>query len=654
MNKKIMYLIVVITMSWCLMITAGNAKKYSDPPSGQGLSTVGTGGDYATLYEAALDFTTTANTGNWTVEILSDTIEPPYTIIFANTVGSNTVLIKPAAGVTATINITQTIDNPGYSGHIYIGCRSTTSGAGLDDLVKTDNIIIDGSNNGTNTRDLTFINQDTTITYAQIFRIVGDCDNITIKNCNIINRTRASAASPHAIQFTSRMTTNATVGLIPDNGKVLNCYIVCTSSVSGHGITVGFSTAAGFPLPTGTCASGMEFRNNLIEARTRGIFLNGVANATIAGNTVRVNQLSTGWYSAGIWHFSANGASGWTMDIYNNVLDKLYSGNTHGGAAYGIGGLDLRNSGGTYNVFNNMLTGFALGGTTVNTSNVIYRGIYAVGNNTCNIYHNSINMAGNPNYQGLVANNANALISGVTTVRIKNNIIRQAQVGAACISIYGLDSATPGMLECDYNDLYADTAAGATTGRWFGVNQLTLSNWTTVTGVDINSQDVDPFATSPNKWVSETDLHFTGVNASPLAPGIPITSPFPITTDIDGNQRSISTPWKGCDEPIPPLYTTPASIVTRPGDPAITINAFGGTPDYYWVVNGGIGTLDVNTGAIVQFTPTDSTAYGSITVTDSTTPTPKKFTIPVSVIPTTAPLFIEAVENKRSSIEQAE
>jgi hypothetical protein len=70
-KKYFVYIVLVFLTS----IAFG--KKFSDPPAGQGLSTVGISGDYTSLREASEDFSGLVGgcTGNWTLEILNDLID---------------------------------------------------------------------------------------------------------------------------------------------------------------------------------------------------------------------------------------------------------------------------------------------------------------------------------------------------------------------------------------------------------------------------------------------------------------------------------------------------------------------------------------------------------------------------------------------------
>jgi hypothetical protein len=626
-------LCALLAMSLLLCFSLASAKKYSASPAGQGTSTVGIGGDYANLGEACMDFNTTANTGNWTIEILSDLTEPSN-IAFGNTVSTNTVLIKPAAGVTATVTFSTTTDNSGPSGSFIVGSNTIDSYT----LFTVNNFIIDGSNNGTDSRDLTFQSVPGYIGYMYLIRPLGKCEGFTIKNCNLL-ALGGTASSCYGVYPTTRKV--GTEVLRPDNSKIINNYIVCSSNWAGQGIGYGIGGAAAGD----TTAQNIEISGNTIIARTRGIFLNGVQSGVIKNNTIQINQPTTGYSSYGIWHYSCNGVPGFSLDVYGNKIDSLVSGNVTGGA-YGLTAIDLGSGSGTfvngtYNIYNNMVCGFNYSGaTTVIASNILYRGISCSNATTVtyNIFNNSVNM---PLIANLAAESTNYCFgigfpssTFAGTANIKNNIVRNAQTNGADFYC----NSTIATIVSDYNDYYP--ATGVSFAQLGSPNiYATLAAWTAATGLDLNSQSVDPMATAPNAWKTATDLHFNGTNAAPLTSGTPITTPFAITTDIDNQLRSATAPWKGADEAFDPLVVDPYAINVAPGSAAVTVTVSGGQAPYTWSLStSALGTLNTTSGATVSFTPGSVNISGTLTVSDNVG---QSASIEVVITPTAAPLAKE-------------
>lgn len=530
------------------------AKKLSDPPAGQGTSTVGTGGDYASLAEAAADFVGLAGglTGNWTVEILNDLTEP-NNIPFGNATNGYTITIKPATGVTATVTFTQTTD-PTVSGHFVIGVTSLTN---LDAVAPTHNVIIDGSNSGGTTKDLTFQNSNASIANARVIRVFGNSDNVVIKNCIIKNRSTASSAT-YAVDYTTRQTAGGPS--IPDNGLIDNCTIESISAGAAQGIQFGVSGT----IPAGNAQTGMTVQNCIITARSRGIFLNQNAGAIIRNNIIRINQISGGFSSVGIFHNSSNGTTGWTMEIYNNILDQLATANTTAGN-YGITAMELSGGAaspnvGTYKVYNNMICGFSYpSGSAVDQ---LYRGIRTGSASVyLDIYNNSIYMPHFDVVSGATAGNAGAIIlvsaSNTLACNVKNNMICIKQANGI-----GILKGTNTGFSSDYNNVYASSST--IFGRLGSTNYNTLSDWQSGTGQDANSTDKDPTVAQPpysGKWVSGTNLHFDA-QPGPIpgwATGIPISG---ITFDIDGDTRGTNYPMKGCDD-SPSLPVTLDMVVVE-------------------------------------------------------------------------------------------
>ncbi len=525
----------------------GFAKKFSDAPGGQGISTVGSGGDYASLAAAAADFNGYPGgcTGNWTLLILNSLTESSN-VAFGNATNGYTVTIKPNTDVTATISFTDATDRT-ISGSLIIGATNVNNWASI---VSTHNFVIDGSNAGTNSRNLTLENVNGDLANARVVRIVGNSDNVTIKNCIIKNRS-VNSGPTFGVDFTSR--NDGSNNYIPDNGTLDNCAIESKNSASAIGVQSGSSGT----ITSGNAQTGMTIKNCTITAQERGISLTQTSSATICDNTIKINQTSTGKNCFGFMHWSSNGAEGWTMNIYNNKFTQLQSPNSsanNGLTAIDVTGAPLSGTAPTYNIYNNMICGFNFTGASDNI-NQIYRGIRC-GSKNCNvnIYYNSLYM---PHFSKVSGASVSYVFGiGVTptdfsgTANIKNNIVYLTQNGGCCI----YKGNTTGLVS-DYNDLYR-TGANVHTGYYNGTNRTTLEDWKTATSGDANSYTVDPtIAHSPytGKWVNPTgakaepDLHFDAP-PGPVPGWATGTAISEITKDIDGDARGLINPMKGCDD----------------------------------------------------------------------------------------------------------
>ncbi|HPB30850.1 MAG TPA: choice-of-anchor D domain-containing protein, partial [Candidatus Sumerlaeota bacterium] len=548
----------------------GLTKKFSGFPIGRGPSLIGSGpgDDYATLYAAAADFNSVAGgcTGDWDVFITSDLTEPANVAFGNNVPTSYTVTIRPLAGVTPTINFTQTTVGA-VPGHWVIGSNNP---ADLASLVKTDNFIINGcAGDAWSTRSLTIQNLNTaSIANSRLILVYGDSDNFTIKNCNLINGSRSVADNGcTGVEFTSRL--EAGISYIPDYGTVDNCSInvlsgTATTGRYGTGIKQFYSGT----ITSGQAQRGLTVRNCEIDARYVGIFLAQTAGADIHDNTIRLDQYSVSTYIYGIYFYAFNNAPAWSLNIFNNRIDKLQTVN------YGATGIDLGTMGFTvahtpitFNVYNNMICGFNFT-TATPVSNVYYRGIYCDayynGNNNrdvfINICHNSIymphfanltwtdNTTGWPRVQGI---GFPTRTGNSRTIDVRNNNIRVEQNFAACLHP-GISTAYA-TRTINYNNLSADTANGALTVRYNNTATVypALADWQADLGreYDQNSMAINPFtAQNPpditGVWTAADNLLYTSY-PTPNLHALPVAG---ITTDIKGAPRSATQPFMGCEE----------------------------------------------------------------------------------------------------------
>ena len=558
----------------------------------------GTDPEFASL-KAACDTLNFSNiSANTTFYITSNLVEPTNVSIGINP-GTYTVTFKPYAGTIDTITFAQVADNVGVSGGWVLGTPtlaiSSTTNYGL---VTTNNIIIDGSNTvGGTTRDLVIQTNTGVNGNTNPIRIIGDVNNCTLKN--LVVQTNQSVS--YAISITNRFF--SPYNWTPDNIIVDNCSITNTISSSGQGLAISNSgTPTAYPV-------GMIFRNNDVLARTRGIFLNYAGNTDVYNNNIRINQTSTGLMSYGIWGLTIGDVSHVT-NIYNNTITLLSTGNSNTGD-YGIVGIEA-GSKGTYNIYNNMISGFATT-TAVADPNIKMIGIRSqAALVTANIYFNSIYLpdvtlvpgAGVVLYTGMyIANGTN---------EVKNNIVYSAEVDFPTYCIYR--SGTSGTLVSDYNDFYvADTTYG-NIGYWNNAAAKTFVDWQSVSGIDQNSLNVvAPFT-------SVSDLHIPDGTATALeSAGTPIAL---VTTDIDGQARNLSNPDIGADEFAGLLMINAPSNLTAVADTfAVLLNwADNSTNELGFFIERKDGdSLSVNPFAVIDTVAVDVVSYNDLGRTPNTT-----------------------------------
>jgi hypothetical protein len=405
--------------------------------------------------------------GNVTFYITGDITEPNHIGLGVNT-GSYTITIKPDADANRTITFTNSSDpTGGPSGAFVIGVSDVSS---WNNLVETNNIIIDGYADGGSTRRLKFETSTSANRLSSPIRIVGNSNNIQIKNLIIEHKgTAGSGTGVYAIALTVRQGVNP-----PDNVVIENCEITSTAVPASQGIAITNSnTPTEFP-------TGIIFRNNKITAKTRGIFLNYAGNTDIYGNEIYVNQDNSGFLSFGIMGNLIGSPSNVT-NIYNNKILQLSTANYASGD-YGIVGI-LCGSKGTYNVYNNMITGFATTTTTTNPNCKIEAIRLNASAVTANIYYNTILMnnvsitpgTGTVTYQGFYISNG--------TNTLKNNIVITQEDDFKNWCIYR--TGTSGSLTSDYNDFYRTGTNNAKIGFWNNADKDDLDAWKSASGQDL-------------------------------------------------------------------------------------------------------------------------------------------------------------------------
>jgi len=476
---------------------------------------------YATLKAACEDINTEAIVGNCTFYITSNLVEAvnvglgkdptPYTITF-----------KPMAGTVDTILFTQVADNVGASGGFVLGVPDlTVTSATNYGLVTTNGINIDGSNTvDGNSRDLVFLTNTGIHANTNPIKVYGDVNNSIIKNIKVTTQQSTS----YGVSLVVR---NFTTNFVPDNITVENCEITNTFGATAQGLAITNSnTPTQFP-------TGIVFKNNVINARTRGIFLNYAGNTDIYGNEISISQTATGYMSYGIWGYVIGDPMNYT-NIYNNKIKLLASANIAAGD-YGITGIQA-GSKGFYNIYNNMIYGFNALAITDNPNIKLFGIRNTSAAVTANIYFNSIYL---PNINILpgtgVVQYAGIYISdGINT--LLNNIVVSDEADFPSYCIYRAGAL--GTLTSNYNSFFVSNATLGNIGYFNTADTKTFADWKTASGQDLNSINDNPLFTSA------TDLHLSGISSPVMGKGV--TIPL-FTTDIDGETRD-NPPEIGADE----------------------------------------------------------------------------------------------------------
>lgn len=523
--KKLLVLLVIVGS-----VALG---QFSGPYYIGALGTGPSGSDptYQTLKAANDAINAGTVTGNVTFYITSDLTEIANSALGVNTAGF-TITYKPLDDLsTRTITFSKATDNGALSGGFVIGL------ANIDDwntLTTTDNVVIDGYADAGSTRRLIWKSSAAANYLTGPLGVAGNSNNITIKNCTVISEAAASAgaSNTYAIQIRNRF---AVSNFNPDNITIDNNDITTTSVNTANGVGVSVNS-------TPTPATGIVIKNNTITARHRGIFMSYCASYEASGNTISVNHTTSGYASVGI---AGNSGNSGIHNVFNNKLIQLGTATTTG-AGNGIRGIQA-SGGGTYNIYNNFITGFSTPATGTAEAVGIRVGVGST------IYNNTIVM-NNVSTTGPGTTPTAGIVAYTTTCDIQNNIIITEEDDFASYCIYA--SSLPAT--SNYNNLYRSGTVNAKIG-FYTAAQATLLDWQTATITkDANSKSVAV------TFAGATDLHLAGGSDGDVnLIGTPLASPYDF--DIDGDGRNGTFPYMGADETntLLPVELTTFTAVAR-------------------------------------------------------------------------------------------
>ena len=507
--------------------------------------------------------------GNTTVEIVDPLVTetnavPLYQIINTGCgSGTVTLTIKPAAGVSPIVT----------------GSRSNEPIM----RILSSNVTIDGSNNGTTSRDLTLRNTNATSPNVILFG--------SLSTVPIINSILKNTICVNTVSITSCVVLSD--GSVGGNPGYFNNITIQNNSIQKS--QIGLICAAVPSVGNGSVmVTGNDFNSTSInQIGSLGIYIEGVDGAIITNNNIgnfenifttprygihlnfnSINSTVSGNNISGIAYSGSGTALTYGINITpavaasgNNITGNIISNITSGGTAtaYGInissasGGIivqknSIRNikntNGGGYGAYGIGLSSTNTAANITVANNFIYDvagfgvgtlarngyGIYASAGGGYKIYYNSVNM-NTPQTSPFGVPSA-MMINGVSTASaldIRNNIFVNSQTGGATAR-YSIYSANLNSVfsNIDNNDYYS---TGPNLG-FISVARAALTDIQTGFLFNTNSINLLPI------FVSATDLHLTTANCGIDNRGTPVA----ITTDIDAATRDIYTPDMGADE----------------------------------------------------------------------------------------------------------
>ena len=501
-----------------------------------GTYTVGSGGSFTTLTDAVNAYNTKCISGS-VVFNLTDASYPSETfpiIINSNVSASatNTLLIKPATGIT-----------PSFSG---------TVAAALISFNGASYVTIDGSNSGGTDRSLTITNTNTVTPTAISLVSMGvgfGASNITIKNCNISTGSSTSIGYGIALGGSSpgssgadndnntiqnNAISNVTIGIYAYGTAAVSSGGMDNLNVSGNSVTTN-TTIATIGIQLGNGLNSLVQGNNLniftsASSQPVGISLEtGFVSSSIKNNLLtQVNTSSTGGY----------GSRGITIGTGILTSNLLISNNT----IYGVNGSN-------YSSFTNSSSmgigiGMVGGSATLTTTT-----------GGVKLYHNTVNMAGTYSYSSSCLTAALYVGSAAASLEILNNIfvnsLNNTNASGTTSKNYAVYSVAPNtaFTNLNYNDYYVSGTQGVL--GFLGADVITLSAFQTAFGSNAASINFGP------TFVSATDLHMNSLSNWCLnGSGIPVSE---VTTDYDNDTRNATNPDMGSDE-----FSVTGFVITNP------------------------------------------------------------------------------------------
>lgn len=604
-----------------------------------GTLTVGPTGTFSSLTTAITQLVNCGMSSHVVLELQSTytssgetfPIEFPTTL---PTDATHTLTVRPASGASPTIT-------------------GSVSGLAIIEILNS-YVTIDGSNNGTTSRNLTLTNTNTSSPYVVMMgsTTTTPVSYITLKNCTITNGSQSGYA---AVLINDDSYTG---GAYFNNISIQNNLI--QKSQSGISVTAYATSGNG----NGLLITDNDLNATGIDAiRTTGIYLQAVDGATVSGNEITnidgaddeldfalwlasgtVNTAITN-NTIGAMHYTGGGVAG-SLGIYvttntansnvsitGNTISDITSNNDRSDYVCGIdvifdtGGITIANNQ-ISNIKNTNTSGYSAVGillesalTSANVTvqnNFVYDiagygynsqtqdngyGIQVLSGGGYKLYHNSVSLATN---QTSASSYPAALMisSGVTqaaALDVRNNIFSiPATVGTNRYAVL-CDAPKTVFSQMDYNIYYTSGSNLA----YIGSNRTTLVDM--ILGFGNNTH----IASELPNFVSASNLHLTvpGTASAIESGGVAISG---LTTDIDGDTRPNGTaPDIGADE-YGGIAIGEISISSNQGSTLCngnsTILTANSTTSYSYVWTPSTG-LSSTTGVSVTATPSVDTTY---------------------------------------------
>lgn len=476
-----------------------------------GIYDVGVSGAYHTITAAVADLHLRGVSGAVTFRLMdaSYDVNETFPISIGEVINAslaNTVTIMPAPGVKAVIS-------GSASAIFHIAANASF-------------IVINGSNNNTDSKDLAVINTSASSTNV-VLMIAGE--QVVVKNLIVKGGSNRNEAG---IKIIGGNSIKQPVSILNNQIYYVNAGILNDAPASDiliEGNTIGTDTQAFF-------------------IRQHGVSIVKAKNVVINRNRIyHINTAETGVQSTGI-RLSADIL---TSTVSNNIVTGVHSeGGQNNSSATGI--FVGSKAGSVDSVYNNMVSDII-----TSNDNSMSAGLYInAPGGRMEIYHNTVYLSGQPSVGNGASRSAALLVSdinGTPQIGFRNNIFSNTMSGVRGGSVHNAvlaEGNSAGRFVSDYNNFYASgTHAVLLTVGTSNQQYHTLADLKRMLGTNANSKNEEVH------FVSSTDLHLVAPsNGNAALAGTPVA----VTTDIDNTPRSTTYPYMGAHEasiPVPVKMT---------------------------------------------------------------------------------------------------